>query len=605
MAGKTVGELSVLLTINGEQFTAQLSKAQGDVARFKRQADQGAGGLGGLAGMAGSAAIGGAAGALASFGESELRAFTTQIEAAADAVAQLARESDRLGVSTENLTALHLAAGPAAENMGHVLDRLNRELGAAREGSDAARDKFNALGLDWRALAEAPLDEAVGAIADKFQSLPTAADRARLGVQLFGRGWAELAPLLGKGSAGIEDARQRAEALGVTFSRDAAAKVLDAKAAMHEVELASNAAAQTMAIILAPAVKGIADSLADAIIQSGGVKGGLTSMVEEVEPQLIGLVVVVEQLAHSLRGASAAVGLFGDRSSFLKGAFRGAWAFLRREGEAPPEDSFAARLKKELEEGLKAARSATRGVGPAPGEDLTARVDVLTRKLNVQASAFGLTARQAEIYKLQLEGATDAQLSDARAIDAHMTMLEDLTGNAVAGANAFEQFTNRAANLSSALNQNAISGKEFANVYGKLLEDLKKADAAKAAKLWEDALTPVQKFNAELADLGRLATQGKIGVEVEAAGALRAFEALEGTLGSPEVRAPGALTAGSKEALSVIAANARRRDEDPQKRVERVLEQSRNLQEKHLENLKGIYDELRRRGMVKGAAINF
>lgn len=596
----SLGKLSVILSIDGQTFTAELDKAAGEVGKFKQQLDQGAGGIGGLA----SAAVGGAAGAVAGLVTQQLQGFAGRVEGAAESVAQLARESDRLGVSTETLKGLQLAAGPAAEGMSRILDHLSRELGAVREGSEEAAAKFRLLGLDGKALSGLPIDRALGAISDRFRTLPTAADRARLGFQLFGRNWAELAPLLAKGSEGFAAAQRRAEELGVTLSREAAGKVLDAKGALRELQAVTEAVGQSLAVVLAPAVKDAATGLSDMAAGAGGAKNAVADMAQGAEGPLVGLVALAENLGHSLNVSGRQFMNFA--SLFQGGPVVQGWLKDFLGGQQAESGGFAERLKKDLDEGIAALRKATPGGAAGPGgPDMAGRVGELTHKLQEQADAFGLSGSKAEIYKLKRDGATEADLRGLRAIDRELTLLGDITTGAAVGANAFEQFADRVEDLATALDKGAISGAAFQNTYAKLLDDLRKADAAKAAKLWEESLGPLGQFNSELADLSRLAAQGTVGFRLEAQGAYAAFESLEKSLGSMEIKAPGALTKDSAQATSVILENARRQSDNPQQRVERVLEQAKEIQQKHLDTSRQIFDELRRRGLVKGAAINF
>ena len=115
----------------------------------------------------------------------------------------------------------------------------------------------------------------------------------------------------------------------------------------------------------------------------------------------------------------------------------------------------------------------------------------------------------------------------------------------------------------------------------------------------------MQKFNAELDDLSRLALKGTIGVQLEASGVFKAFETLRGGLGDLTAKAPGALARGSKEAEAVLRESRRAERDTPVEQVRRVLENSRAVQEKQLDVTRQVYEELRKRGMVKGAAINF
>jgi hypothetical protein len=80
---------------------------------------------------------------------------------------------------------------------------------------------------------------------------------------------------------------------------------------------------------------------------------------------------------------------------------------------------------------LDAAKA--KGAGAAGGLKLTAKqaeelgkkVREATDRLKEQVATFGLSSHEAEIYKLQMKGATDAQLAEARALAAKLDLMEE------------------------------------------------------------------------------------------------------------------------------------------------------------------------------------
>ncbi len=81
-----------------------------------------------------------------------------------------------------------------------------------------------------------------------------------------------------------------------------------------------------------------------------------------------------------------------------------------------------------LEQGLDKAAARTAQLGRS--------ADRMAADLSRQAATFGMSGRQAQIYALKMDGATDAQLSAAQAADKHLTSLEKqktLTGKLAEG----------------------------------------------------------------------------------------------------------------------------------------------------------------------------
>jgi len=99
----------------------------------------------------------------------------------------------------------------------------------------------------------------------------------------------------------------------------------------------------------------------------------------------------------------------------------------------------------DLESAAKQAGSqAGVSVTAAAGEAAKAAGE-LADKLQQEAVLFGTTARQAEILKLQMAGATAEQLAAARAADEHLTKLEQQAKATQAAAQAAERFAKRMA----------------------------------------------------------------------------------------------------------------------------------------------------------------
>ena len=98
------------------------------------------------------------------------------------------------------------------------MEKLQHKLGDAANGSKEVAEAFQKQGLDAKALAELPLEQTLGKIADQFNQIAPGAQRVSFLVELFGKAGAELAPMLAKGSAGMEAAKQKAQQLGLALT---------------------------------------------------------------------------------------------------------------------------------------------------------------------------------------------------------------------------------------------------------------------------------------------------------------------------------------------------------------------------------------------------
>jgi hypothetical protein len=122
------------------------------------------------------------------------------------------REARQLGLSVNQLTGLKIAGkgvDPDALNMG--MRKFQAELGEAATGSVEQQKRFKELGLSWKELAALPLNEALAKVADKVHDAGSQAEKAAIAYNLFGRNYAELLPLLEKGSDAFAKGQEQAD----------------------------------------------------------------------------------------------------------------------------------------------------------------------------------------------------------------------------------------------------------------------------------------------------------------------------------------------------------------------------------------------------------
>jgi hypothetical protein len=130
------------------------------------------------------------------------------------------------GLSTDALQeyrAVTTRAGIATDAVAKASESLQRRLASGEEGSKDLTDGLAALGISARDATgnlrgiDEVLEESITALAG-FENIT---ERNQLALKIFGRSASELAPLLSLGADGIEDAKNRAQELGLVLSRDA------------------------------------------------------------------------------------------------------------------------------------------------------------------------------------------------------------------------------------------------------------------------------------------------------------------------------------------------------------------------------------------------
>jgi hypothetical protein len=180
-----------------------------------------------------------------------------QIEAAN----QLKITADRIGTTTDQLQALNLLAqetGVPVDALANGFRFLNRHLGEISEGKGkAARQEFQKLGIHVKD-AEGktrPAVDVMADLADKLQTIPSAADRTNIAMTLLGRGGAQLTPILEQGGKAFKNAAQEMQLLGGGMSNEFVEAAHEARAAGVRLDFALTGLKSTIVAALLPGLK--------------------------------------------------------------------------------------------------------------------------------------------------------------------------------------------------------------------------------------------------------------------------------------------------------------------------------------------------------------
>lgn len=151
---------------------------------------------------------------------------------------ELKFSAERLGVTVDELERFRFAAGQVNVETtfaDRALMMFNRQLGEAEIGSKAAGKGLGQLatGFSAQQLASMPLNDLLGHVADKFQSITDKGQKTQLAMKLFGRQGTALIPMLNEGSAGLKKLNEDFDALGGGIGEDFAER---AAAAPNEIK---------------------------------------------------------------------------------------------------------------------------------------------------------------------------------------------------------------------------------------------------------------------------------------------------------------------------------------------------------------------------------
>lgn len=245
---------------------------------------------------------------LAAFAVKEVIDFARDMGETAEQVAHTATTFGLATGEVQQLKALASGAGVPFEALTTAMQRSDRALTTAREGSAKAGEAFKVLGINiHEPIGQVQLIQQELAGLANVQDIPT---RIGLAMQLFGRNIQAVAPLIGLTKAQLDEINQATVAYGAV-NDDAQAKGMALAEAINTQHIAMQGLGNTLTEALAPAFTQVVEAVNKLILgfvesyQSGGEAKSL-----------------MDTLAVSVKVvATAAIGL-GEVFVFWFGAIR-------------------------------------------------------------------------------------------------------------------------------------------------------------------------------------------------------------------------------------------------------------------------------------------
>lgn len=418
----TLAVLSVDLQANTAAFQGDMGKAARIAERELKNISDAAATAGKLVG-----------GALIAGGT----AFAVMAKQAIDAADEMNDMAQKLGMSTEQLSAYNYAAkmsGASTEAIATSVQKLNSNMADAARGQGSAKAALDALGISVTDANGAlkTNDEVMREVADRFSQFPDGATKSAMAVDIFGKSGADLIPMLDEGAVGLARMQEEAAAMGLILSTEtakAAGEVNDNLDMMGNI-ISGQVASATADML--PTIKQLsADFLSSA--QNSGVlttaMGGLTGAFKIVVSGGYLLAGVFDYVGTALGELAASA------AAFATGDFKGAARFFTDGTTAG--DAFAGKLdsiKKIWEENTAAANAAAgaseRALGVTPGyedkgsakpkpkpakKDSQYSDDAIDKFINEAAAAAAKEAKAAQdaIDDVISEAASDAKAANA------------------------------------------------------------------------------------------------------------------------------------------------------------------------------------------------
>lgn len=209
-----------------------------------------------------------------------------------------------LGISTTEASALNVALGDiysSSETFIGASQQLSRQLRTNEDGLNAMGLKTRDANGDFRNLKDLMFD-AISVL----RGYKEGTDRMLAAQEMFGRGGAEVMSMLKLTSEAMDEARQKADELGLTVGSENVKALREYKAAMNDLDDVISAAKKAIGDELMPHLTEMADWLSktgpDAV-------NTLRSQIDTLGTVAIGTVLTASIRAMSLRLADATVSL--------------------------------------------------------------------------------------------------------------------------------------------------------------------------------------------------------------------------------------------------------------------------------------------------------
>jgi hypothetical protein len=307
----TVGTMHINVKARTGSFNKKMTGVRATVSKLAL----------GLVNIAKKAALFGAAMGALAFGA--IVVMTKKGLAAVDMLAKLAANIGSTVASIQVLQHMATLGGVSIEKMDKSIAKMVKNIGESAIGIGTATDALKELNLDAKQLERMSPDQMFGILSDAINKLPTAARKATVAYDIFGRAGQELLVTMAGGSKAIDEMRQKLKDLGVLIGDDQARMVEQANDAWADIGLVWSGLSKQLAVNFAPILIEIANRIKNMIIEFGGMSqvaefivraffmagAGIMDMIKMITIGWLGLKVAVIQMAGEI--ASALGSVFG------------------------------------------------------------------------------------------------------------------------------------------------------------------------------------------------------------------------------------------------------------------------------------------------------
>ena len=205
---KAIGDSSTATSPKVEELNSDIKKTGDNSEEAGEKSKTGFGEIALGAGIAGAAVKLGTAAIDAAFAAAQ-----KTVQSFGDALnmgGRLAELSDRTGVAVDQLLILERAfqnTGIGADSLGPIINKMQKAIVDAGDGSSKAADAFTKLGIPLSELKNLSPDQQLQAIGKAIATIPDPAERASISMEIFGRSGGALNQMFADMDGEIETAK--------------------------------------------------------------------------------------------------------------------------------------------------------------------------------------------------------------------------------------------------------------------------------------------------------------------------------------------------------------------------------------------------------------
>ena len=205
-----------------------------------------------------------------------------------DAAGEILDASMKVGMSAEEYQKWKYAAsmcGMEANTLESAMIKQQKAFSDAREGSKVAAEAYQRLGIDINAIGDS--SQAFDIVIAKMAEMEDETTRNALANDIFGKSYAELAPMLAEGADGIAALKQEAADLGVVMSNDAVAAGEALGDSIDKAKQSFGGIMNTLGSAVVPIIQKVTDLIIASMPKISQLVAGITPVLTETFDQVL------------------------------------------------------------------------------------------------------------------------------------------------------------------------------------------------------------------------------------------------------------------------------------------------------------------------------